>query len=269
LNETPVALPDISITHSVPNEGADYFLVIPASLKAISDALLAAHGKNKVSQMSTVRVVYKESDDGQQKEGEEAEDEFDDATQLYRAKQSCLLKNDSKDIPIYRLSTGSKTIDMFTCPIFQNKVTYNLLTNVILDSYVLSNMLVLATSELTGHGLLNKLISSRTYSRMTNPTSLQQEILESIPTLTPPAAITGISGSFASRATFMKVPCLTLVADAEGAFNLDMEQLNIDAAETLAINLSRFLSLDSSSKFIKEVKTRLELKRAGNSGLYV
>lgn len=242
--------------------------MIPAPLKAISDSMLALNGKNKIRQISTVKVMYKETKD-QQKDEEGAEDEFDDDTQLYKAKQSYLLKNDSKDVPIYRLNTSSLTIDILACPIFQNKVTYNLLANSILNSYTIKNMIVLATSELTGHGLLNKLLSSHKYTQMVNFTDSQLQSLKSIPTITPPTAITGISGSFASRATFEKIPYLTLVTDAEGAFNLDMEQLNIDAAELLAVTLNKLLNLDNSPKFLQAVKTRLELKRAGSSALYM
>lgn len=262
--EKNVSIPEISISHNHPNDGADYFVVIPSVLKTISKALFESLPANSVKEISTIEVSYsnRESDN-------EDTNSFDEETQLYKAKKVHPFAKDCQKIPIYRVETDLIKIDLITCPAFQNRITYNLLANTIMCAYNIKSLVVLGTAEIDGRRLIAKLLSSHKYPTVENMKDTQNQILDKIPNLEPPAVVTGISGSFASRAAFTNVPCLVLVADAEGAFNLDMEQVNPEAMGAMAVVLNSYLELDQTGKFKTNLEKETTLKKSANGELYI
>ncbi|VEU23650.1 DEKNAAC105073 [Brettanomyces naardenensis] len=264
LTEKPVTLPEVTITSQYPNDRSDFLLVIPEVLSVLSDSIVAFQSEEQIKQISTIQVAYPESHGADALE----ESDFDEDTQLYKAKDNYIFSHDSKDIPVYRLDTPAYKVDFITVPVFHSKIIYNLLANKLFNIFEMDRLITVGTSELNGNGTVNKLLS-RNYYTVDELSSPQKRLLDGIPNMKPPNVITGASGAFTSRSTFFNTPHFTLAVDAEGAFNLDLEKLNLDAVVDAAIVLNDLLGFDSTSKFQSIVEAKIELKRAEAGGLYM
>ncbi|QPG73055.1 hypothetical protein FOA43_000359 [Brettanomyces nanus] len=255
LLEKPTVLPTITLEHHHPHDNSNYFLVIPEVLSVLTESIFELKGIS-IKRISTIKVTYPDTNDS-----DNDTLDFDEATQLYNVKDNYILEQDLKDIPVYCLKTPSCKVDFVTIPSFRNKIIYNLLANTILSSYDVHRLITFGTCELCEEETVRKLISKDYHD---SPT-----VLHKISDMVPPNIVTGIAGSFSSRAALVNIPFATIGVDAEGAFSLDMEKLNLDAVSTVAPVLNEMFNIDSTGQFLKFIESKLDLKRASNGGLYM
>lgn len=228
-------------------------IVLPSTISILQDQL-------KFESIGLINIDYPELYESIDKSNEL---EYDEDEQLYVALKNQNLKNKYPKLDIPIVGNEDNSILSITIPHFFNSITYNLLAREIIKVFKDTHYwIILAPCGLNNNQSINKLYSGEHYKG--------KELLDQVPDLKPPHAITGIAGSMVSQLNLNsenKVTCLVLNSEGQPGFEKSDNDSIVDTSYLL-VNL---IDIHDQQEYLNAISNKVRKFNGAfsNLGMYI
>lgn len=228
-------------------------VVLPSTISILQDQL-------KFEPIGVINIDYPELYDTIDKTNEL---EYDEDEQLYVALKNQNLKNKYPKLDIPIVANSDNSVLSTTIPHFFNSIAYNLLAREVIKVFNdINEWIILAPCGLNNNQSINKLQSGEV--------SKGKELLDQVPDLKPPHAITGIAGSMVSQLNLNsknQITCLVLNSEGQPGFEKSDNDSIVDTSYLL-VNL---FTVHDQQEYLDAISNKVRKFNGAfsNLGMYI
>lgn len=246
-------VPTIDIQWQSRQSKVKYVVVCPHTLQVLT---LPLQGQK----IGSIDVKYPEFDDtnnNDNQDNDQDNDEYDEDEQLYSAmtKSHLQKKYPQESIPIVLYNND---VLVLTFPNFSNIITFNVISEKLIEQVDAEYWLCLAPSNLNNNQTINKLYVDN---------DINISLLNQIPNLKPPHIVTGISAAIVSQLNYNNYKNFAMIVlNSEG--HPGFEKSDSDAIVDTAYILSNLFI--KQKEYLTEISKRIrKFNPYSNSGMYL
>ncbi|RCK66075.1 hypothetical protein Cantr_01755 [Candida viswanathii] len=229
-------------------------LVMPSTISILQDQL-------KFEPIGLIHIDYPELYESIDKSSEL---EYDEDEQLYVALKNQNLKNKYPKLDVPVVANSDISVVSITIPHFYNAITYNLVAREVIKTFSETrDWIVLAPCGLNNNQSVNKLLAGQEVKR-------GKELMDQVPELKPPHAITGIAGSVVSQLNLSpgkNITCLVLNSEGQPGF----EKSDNDSIVDVSYLLVHLFEVVNQQEYLNAISNKVRKFNGAfsNLGMYI